>query len=59
MIQGILEQLEHTREVSLVIVFIRIILKETGLNKIVPVSHMNEHGSHNLKILDIKNIFQK
>ena len=39
--------------------FCRIILKETGLNKVVPVSHMNEHGSHTIKILDIKNIFQK
>ena len=38
---------------------VRIILKETGLNKIVPVSHMNEHGSHTIKILDIKNTFQK
>ena len=41
------------------IAYSRIILKETGLNRIVPVSHMNDHGSHNIRILDIKNIFQK
>ena len=37
----------------------RTLLKEAGLNDVVPVAHMNEHGSNRIKARDVAVIFQK
>ena len=39
--------------------YFRKILKETGLHKIVPVSHMNEHGSHFVKLIQVEDELKK
>ena len=37
----------------------RIILREAGLHQLVPVSHMNDHGSTSIRVRDMDSVFQK